>query len=226
MKRWIPWLVAVAVLVVRWTCRVRISRDPRPKLKAEGTPYILAILHAHHLTGLVAAERGLTVMISRSRDGDIAIPAVRLSGCRAVRGSGGSHRKGGGPAIARMVKEVRAGNPAVLTVDGPQGPRGVVHPGIAFLARATGAAVIPVAAVSTRRKFLDRTWDRLQIPLPFARIELRTSAPLFFRPNDTIDSFARRVGTELARLEASADPEEAGRHARPDSQPVRCARAA
>lgn len=208
MKRLMPWLVAAAVLFLRWSSRVRAHDDPRPGLRGAGTPYVYAILHAHHLTALLAAEKGLVVMVSRSRDGDIALPSLAVCRCTAVRGSGGGRGKGGGPAMTRMIKEVLAGHPAVLTVDGPVGPRGHVHPGIALLAERTAAAVIPLIAIPSRRSVLRKTWDRLQVPLPAARIDLYMSEPMTPGDEEPIEAFRQRVGQQLADLERRFDPHE------------------
>ncbi len=208
MKRLMPWLVAAAVLVLRWTSRVRAHDDPRPRLRAAGIPYVYAILHAHHLTALLAAEKDLVVMVSRSRDGDIALPSLAVCRCTAVRGSGGGRGKGGGPAMTRMIKEVQAGRPAVLTVDGPVGPRGRVYPGIALLAEKTAAVVVPVIAIPSRRNVLRRTWDRLQVPLPTARIDLYPGEPITPGDDEPLESFCQRIGQRLADLERRYDPEE------------------
>ncbi len=211
MKPLLSWLVAAAVGVVRWSCRVRIDNDPRIALRAAGVHYVYAILHAHHLTALLVAERGLVVMVSRSKDGDIALPTLQVCGCIAVRGSGGGRGKGkgGGPAMTRMIKYVDAGHPAVLTVDGPVGPRGHVRPGIALLSAKTGAAVIPMAVIASRRRFLTKTWDRLQIPLPFTRIDLHAGATMFPNPGESLEAFSRRIERELRELERRHDPGEA-----------------
>jgi lysophospholipid acyltransferase (LPLAT)-like uncharacterized protein len=45
------------------------------------------------------------------------------------------------------------------------------------LARVTGAAIIPVSYATDRHKRL-RSWDRLIIPLPFARVVFAVGEPL------------------------------------------------
>ena len=56
-----------------------------------------------------------------------------------------------------------------FTVDGPRGPREVVKPGVAWLARATGHPVVCVHAEADRAWTM-RSWDRTQIPKPFSRM--------------------------------------------------------
>jgi lysophospholipid acyltransferase (LPLAT)-like uncharacterized protein len=57
-------------------------------------------------------------------------------------------------------------------VDGPKGPAGVIKSGVASLARATGAVVVPVYTTSDRAWYFNR-WDRFMLPKPFASVNLR-----------------------------------------------------
>lgn len=209
MKRILPWLIAAAFLLLRITCRLRFHRDPRVALRAAGRNYVFATLHAHQLAGLLAAEPGLAGIVSRSDDGDIVVPTLRLAGCVPIRGSGGKARKGGTRAMQQLIRHVRGGRPASLTVDGPLGPRGRVHPGVALLSQKTGAEVLTVVAVPSRRTVLSRTWDRLQLPWPFARVDIRFGPTLSPRPAESVADFARRIERGLSALEHRWDPQEA-----------------
>jgi len=66
---------------------------------------------------------------------------------------------------------------AVITPDGPRGPARTAAPGVAQLAALSGVAVLPCAVASTRMK-LARSWDRMRIPLPFARGYAVIGAPV------------------------------------------------
>jgi len=66
-----------------------------------------------------------------------------------------------------MVRRVRAGAAAALTVDGPTGPPRVVQPGIVHVARLTGGWILPITFSSDRPRFL-ASWDRYLVPLPFS----------------------------------------------------------
>jgi lysophospholipid acyltransferase (LPLAT)-like uncharacterized protein len=118
-------------------------------------------------------------------------------------------RKGGATALQSLIKAVRRGHPGILAVDGPRGPRGIVHPGIGMLAKKSGAAVIAVSVVPRRRRILSRTWDRLQIPMPFCRVDVRFGRPLRLLPDEPLDAFVARVEASLQQLDATCDPDEA-----------------
>lgn len=207
----LAWSVAVLLFPLRWSCRLRWHNDPRPALRAKGVPYIYAILHCHQVAAILACEQGTAAMVSRSADGDLVVPSLRAHGMVPVRGSSRlrGHEKGGTAALKRLIEHVRNGAPAYLAVDGPRGPRNHVHPGIATLSLATGAAVLIAVPVPRRRWILSRTWDRFQIPQPFTRVDVFFGTPLRPGPEEEVGAFCRRIGTAITALEEQNDPEEA-----------------
>ena len=66
---------------------------------------------------------------------------------------------------------------AAFTLDGPRGPARVAQPGAVWLAKATGQPVLPFHLEAARYWTL-RSWDRTQIPKPFARVALAIGEPL------------------------------------------------
>ncbi len=56
----------------------------------------------------------------------------------------------------------------VMLPDGPRGPVYQIQEGIIYLAQLTGRPIIPISNFA-RWKIRLRSWDRFQIPLPFAR---------------------------------------------------------
>ncbi len=148
------WSIVIAVLLLKWTCRRKIHADPRPLLRANGVNYIYAALHAHQLCALLHGEAGTGSMVSRSLDGQMIVPSLQSMGVHVVRGSGSKHgggTKGGRAAFEHLYDHVKSGKPGYFSVDGPQGPRGCVHIGVAALAARTGAVVLPIAPIPTRR---------------------------------------------------------------------------
>jgi lysophospholipid acyltransferase (LPLAT)-like uncharacterized protein len=214
MRRFIyvvgPWGIAAGMLILRFTCRVRLATDPRPALRAAGSSYVYSVLHAQQIAAATCREPGTAAMVSASRDGDFVAVGLRLAGIKTIRGS--SRRqdqdKGGLTALRELVEHVRSGSPAYLAVDGPRGPRNRVHKGIAVLSQQTGAAVLNVVAVPTRRWIFKRSWDRFQIPKPFSRIDIFVDAPIWPRPDEPIEDYRRRIEESLCQLEAVHDPVE------------------
>ncbi|MCM2371451.1 lysophospholipid acyltransferase family protein [Aporhodopirellula aestuarii] len=210
MRTFFSWLVAITLVALRWTCRVKVYNDIRPVLRQSKTPYVFAVLHAHQFAALMVAERGLGAMVSRSADGEMIVPSLMLSGCVAVRGSSGQGvaNRGGRTALRNLIRHVCNGRPACLTVDGPRGPRGRVHKGIGDLSRQSGAVVLAAVVVPRRRWIVSKAWDRMQVPKPFTTIELHFSEPLKCGDDETLEAYRRRIQETLAELESIADPEE------------------
>jgi lysophospholipid acyltransferase (LPLAT)-like uncharacterized protein len=213
IKLWgISYGAALTILILRATCRVRIHNDPRPELRKRGVAYIFSVLHAHQVASIIRGERGTGAMVSRSRDGQIIVPALRIGGIIPIRGSGirpGRQSKGGLEALDALASHLKSGKPAYLAVDGPGGPRGKVHKGAAVLSQRTGAAILPMVAIPKRRWLLAKAWDRLQIPKPFTSIEAYFGEPLFAEEGESAESFRQRIELALNQLEKVHDPSEA-----------------
>jgi lysophospholipid acyltransferase (LPLAT)-like uncharacterized protein len=208
------WLLALLVLLWRASCRAVVRDDPRPALRAAGRAYIYAILHAHQVSAvLINDDRGIAAMASRSRDGDLLVPSMRVTGVGAMRGSTrrGNRDKGGRRALELLEEHTRRGLPSLLTVDGPQGPRNHVHRGVVDLARRTGATIVPCVIIPSRRWILRHAWDRFQIPLPFCSLSMTFAPPLDPRAMLDDERLRDAVRDALADLEQRCDPVEAAR---------------
>lgn len=207
MKSLAAWILGLSVYVLKLTCRHRRFDDPRANLKNRGYSYIYGQLHAHQVSTGMFGERGTIAMVSRSGDGEMIVPLLRLLGKELARGSSGN-QKGGSSALQQMIRRVKQGRPGVIAVDGPRGPRGSVQKGIGLLAKKSGMPVLPVLAVPNRRWILKKAWDRLQIPKPFARIDFYFGEPIFVDDQTDLALFADRLAGVLEALELEHDPNE------------------
>ncbi len=209
----VAWLAAFTLRLLGWSFRLRIHDDPRPALREEGRPYAYAILHCHQVSAVIACEPGTGAMVSRSVDGDLLVPSLRVHGIVPFRGSTRQvgKDKGGAVALDGLIKHVEAGAPAYFAVDGPRGPRNQVGRGIAKLCVATGAAVVMAVPVPRHRWILRGTWDRMQFPKPFTTMEIYFAPALQRRDDEGVDDFRQRVEAGLVALEEEHDPEEAAK---------------
>lgn len=205
-----PLGIALGMLILRATCRVRLHNDPRPQLRLDGAQYVYSVLHAHQIAAATCREPRTAAMVSQSRDGDYVAMGLRVAGIKTIRGS--SRRrgqdKGGLSALSNLIEHVRSGSPAYLAVDGPRGPRSRVHKGIAVLSQRTGAAVLNVVAVPTRRWIFKRSWDRFQIPKPFSRIDIFVAPLIWPAQGESVDAYRQRIEQSLCLLETERDTAE------------------
>ena len=101
-----PWFIALGMLILRATCRVRLHSDPRPKLRADGARYVYSVLHANQIAAATCGDRGTAAMVSQSRDGDFVSLGLKLAGIKTIRGSSPAC-SGAGSGRVRIAAEDR-----------------------------------------------------------------------------------------------------------------------
>ena len=119
-------------------------------------------------------RKGVNVLTSASRDGEILAQLVGRFGMDAVRGS--SSRRGS-RALRELIELTENGCDIAITPDGPRGPRYSFGPGAISLAQLTAAPIAPVHAKFTRCLRL-QTWDGFIIPLPFSKVSVTVDDPI------------------------------------------------
>jgi lysophospholipid acyltransferase (LPLAT)-like uncharacterized protein len=145
---------------------------------------------------------GLCAMISASRDGGFLASLLEPFGVVPIRGS--TSRRGP-QALLEATTWLEKNYSVAITPDGPRGPAYKVQEGIILLAQLTGRPIIPMSNF-VRCKIRLRSWDRFQIPLPFARGELRYGQP-FRVPCDATPEARQQLCRDLekAMMEITTD---------------------
>jgi lysophospholipid acyltransferase (LPLAT)-like uncharacterized protein len=110
-------------------------------------------------------HRGIVVMSSQSFDSEYIARFIQRFGYGTAKGSS---TRGARAGLIQMIRAVRAGRSAAFTVDGPRGPIYEAKPGALLLAAKSGAAILPFS-ISLDRCWRLPSWDRIEIPKPFAR---------------------------------------------------------
>ena len=159
---------------------------------------IIAVWHQRFLPALAYVTKFRNfkpiVMISRSRDGELAARIADRLGLVPIRGSS---TRGGTTALVEILKALKQ-NPAVIhIVDGPTGPKGIVKPGLISMAQMSGAAIVPVI-ISARKVWMTRSWDRFLIPKPFSEVTIEWGQPLVV-PRDLDPGRQEELRTEIER---------------------------
>jgi hypothetical protein len=151
---------------------------------ASGPAPILGFWHGRILPATYYfRRRGIVVITSQNFDGEWIARIITRFGYRTARGSSSRNAKA---ALLQMIRDVRDGRSTGFTLDGPRGPACEAKPGAIFLARATGAPIVPFH-MEADRFWSMRSWDRTQIPKPFSRIALVIGHP-FSVPRDIDDA--------------------------------------
>ncbi len=119
-------------------------------------------------------KKGVAVMVSLHRDGEIMNRALARLGFKRIRGS---TSKGGNTALSAMAALLRKGGLAAITPDGPRGPRFKVHPGVFLLAARTGSPILP-CGIAAKSQWTLKSWDAFMIPRPFTRVRIAAGDPI------------------------------------------------
>jgi len=128
-------------------------------------------------------EEGMAAMISASRDGGFLANVVKRFGVETIRGS--SSRRGP-QALLEATTWLERNFSVVMTPDGPRGPVYKMQDGIIQLAKVTGHPIVPFSTF-THWKIRLKSWDRLQIPLPFTRCDVSYGDPIWV-PREASDA--------------------------------------
>ena len=202
-SRIVSRIVGAAVALHRATVRVeRLHFEHYLDLKARGVPILFAPWHGRMFLSIQAHRgEGIVTMASQSKDGEIIAGWLEGNGYSVVRGS---TTRGGGEALRRMVRAVRSGRNAALTVDGPKGPPRVVQPGVVQLARLTEAWVLPITSSAARPRVL-ASWDRYLLPRPFSRGVVAYGEPFPIPREMPEDAALGRIAAALDAATAEAD---------------------
>jgi lysophospholipid acyltransferase (LPLAT)-like uncharacterized protein len=166
---------ALRGLLLTVRCRLR-APSGHSELKMP-TPLIVCIWHNRLATCIKPLDlyrrpnnggAGMVALVSASRDGAFLSRTLEWFGVQPVRGS--SSRRGA-QAMLEMTTWAERGYDLTITPDGPRGPCYQVQDGIMKLAQLTGLPILP-AALNLNWKISVKSWDRFQIPLPFARCDV------------------------------------------------------
>jgi lysophospholipid acyltransferase (LPLAT)-like uncharacterized protein len=111
---------------------------------------------------------GMAALVSASKDGAFLSRILQWFRVQPVRGS--SSRRGA-QAVLEMTTWAERGYDLTITPDGPRGPCYQIQDGITSLSQLTGLPIVPVA-LNLNWKISVKSWDRFQIPLPFARCDV------------------------------------------------------
>jgi lysophospholipid acyltransferase (LPLAT)-like uncharacterized protein len=182
----VAWFVARAFRFVYWTNPLADGSDDTAGKLKQYMPPIIALWHGQHILSAFDRPRHVSVsaLLSRSADAELNAMVLERNGFRTVRGSGGRGRrksvdKGGARALIALKKTLDAGSAVAMIADIPHGTPRQAGMGIVTLARISGRPILPVAYATSRRKVLDRTWDKTTINLPFGRRSVVFGEPVY-----------------------------------------------
>ncbi|HET7218494.1 MAG TPA: lysophospholipid acyltransferase family protein [Vicinamibacterales bacterium] len=199
----------ISLLCRTWTVTVEGAEHYDAVVATRRQP-ILAFWHGRILPSLYYfRDRRIVVITSQNFDGEWIARIITRFGYGTARGSSS---RGGARALVQMRRDLADDKPVAFTVDGPRGPARVAQSGAAFLAGATGHPVIPFH-IEANRSWTTTSWDRAQIPKPFARVHVVIGEPIAVHgtSDEEVEVARQQIERALADLEARARRSGAGR---------------
>ena len=198
--------ISLRALLATVHCRMR---NPSEFLAPNApTPVIFCIWH-NRLASCIKvldvhrrphnAGAGMAALVSASKDGAFLSRILEWFRVQPVRGS--SSRRGA-QAMLEMTTWSERGYDLTITPDGPRGPCYEIQDGITSLAQLTGLPIVPVS-FNLNWKISVKSWDKFQIPLPFARCEVCVGKTIRVPPNASDaerEELRRQLEAELRAL--------------------------
>ena len=171
----VPRVASMAICCLGITLRYRDVCEPGATPGYDiPPPAVYAFWHRCLLAGAWRFRNyGLTILISRSFDGELIARTVERLGFVAIRGSSS---RDGAPGLRNMQRAYLAGHYCAITADGPRGPSMIAKPGAAQLAQLVGTTV-STCYIHPHRAWQLRSWDRFLIPKPFSRVTIGWTLP-------------------------------------------------
>lgn len=144
---------------------------------------------------------GLT---SYSKDGDVLAKVLDRWGYLVTRGSSS---RGGDVALGIMVDYAKHEGSVMVTPDGPRGPAFKFKAGAVVAAQRSERPVLLIG-VGIKKKWLLGSWDKFQVPMPFTRVNIICSDPVWVPKSanrDQVSALIAQCETHLRALQAEAE---------------------
>ena len=208
----VPLLARLIIRSLHLTMRISYIGFDKYRRRIEGgSRIILAFWHGRLLMMPYSYPgRGITILVSQSKDGELVSRTVKGFGIDSVRGSSS---KGWFAGVKGLLKSVQAGRDVAITPDGPRGPGSKAQMGAVQIARATGLPIFPMAFGASRAKKF-RSWDSFVLPYPFTRGVFICGEPISVAKDaeaDDMEAARSRLEDALNGLTERADRYFSGR---------------
>lgn len=203
VRSMIVWLITQFFRLVNATNPRLAGSSDVEDMKRGGEPFIAVAWHGQHLMAPFLMPRNVrfVAMFSRSEDAELNARVAERFGVEIIRGSGGRDRakgteKGGARALLALKKALKDGKTAAMIADIPHGTPRQSGIGVVLLAKLSGRPILPICYLTSRRKILEKSWDKTTIPLPFGKSGLIVGDPIFV-PQDADDAMLEAKRVEL-----------------------------
>ena len=171
----LPYLFKAILVMIGFTCRIKWNdKDKFETLTTNGNASIISFWHENVLIiPYILRNRGITCMVSESRDGEYIARSGAVFGNKTIRGGSSSGSAKATRAALRLLKQ---NNNLGITPDGPRGPAHKLQAGVLWLGALSKAPIIPFHIEATSQ-WRFKSWDGQKIPKPFSTIYIEVGDP-------------------------------------------------
>ena len=181
------------IRIYSWTFKVKVINEKEwIEYLGKGGKVLICAWHQQFFSAIRHFKQyekyNPSLMISKSKDGEIIAGVAKRTGWYTARGSSS---RGGGEALHDMIGRLKKFGLAGHIVDGPRGPAGKVKPGVIRLAHGTGSLIVPCYASADRAWYIN-SWDKFMLPKPFAKVTLHFGEMIKFDPTENNEDFEKQ----------------------------------
>jgi lysophospholipid acyltransferase (LPLAT)-like uncharacterized protein len=197
-----PPLASLIIRLLHMTLRIETLFEERVRPFWENDErMILAFWHGRLLMiPFCYKGKGIKLLISQHKDGELLARTMRWFGYDTVRGSS---TRGGMAAMKAMIRSIRESDIAI-TPDGPKGPKYIVQEGTVALARLSGVPVVPVTFAASKKKIFG-SWDAFNLPFPFSRGLFVWGEPFYVAKDADMEEARLELERQMQELTELAD---------------------
>ncbi len=175
------------------TLRIKINNIPEADSNS-----VYIFWHSKMLVGWWLFKNNKSAaLVSQSKDGDILNNILTKWKYNVVRGS---NSKGSREALTQMINLVKQSYSAVITPDGPRGPAGEIKNGALIISNKCSVPVIPVRITYSKKKILENSWDKFEIPLPFSKCTVDFGGEYFYEnylDEENLSLLKKQISSEM-----------------------------
>ena len=152
-------------------------------------------------------SRPLNALVSPHRDGRLIVNILKKFGIGNISGS---TNKNSTEAALELMRNLQQNNSIAIIPDGPRGPGMKLTMSPLFYAQKSGKPIIGITYSIAGAKIIEKSWDRMLVPLPFRRGMYSITEP-FFIPAEAIaeelEKYRLQIETTLNELTWKLDRE-------------------
>lgn len=198
-------IIYILLLFSNWTIDLKvIGKDRLDKIKKQGDnpPVLYSFWHRYIWLGAYYFRyQNAFTMASLSQDGEYITRVIKKMGWQVVRGSSS---RGGSSGLLKLYRQLKKGEPVVLTPDGPTGPIYSVKPGMVYLQEKSEGYIVPLGFAVDKKKVIN-SWDRFVLPYPFTGAVLSIGEPRQLPPGKSIEERCQLVEKEMKKVQIEAE---------------------